>query len=514
MPKGAGLSPLEDKIRKDGAMRNRKVINLMLCMTMIATLASCSFSPVKGDKKEDKAATATTEEAAEKAEPETDDKSHEDTAETTETTTNGEKKTEEKVEGLGQIEVEDFDEKTEEAENKADTSINAPGDGLTPIDPQGTTSNSDEEPDSLLTKGCDSSEKAIFTYWEAMASCYKAGFEKCIIGEKTVDEQYLKSIELKNEGFVIYYDQIMTTKVSDRDLSPYKAYGITDAKTTSIVIPVKVTRDGEDYIIHDCYDIITAQVDGVWFVIGLTETDVYVIREITGEDPSEATPAATSDVGNKEYELSESAKSMLAMTETDYNKVSWEREYAPFQDGTVFSTATYKGYSTDYIVVAITNLSHEPVSVTAGGKIMGADGGYVGEAFIYADCIGPMNTCLRTIYCDGTPSGGIEWTKLEKDAASTYSKYVPWEADWALQTNSTNGSIELSYDMTFNDTFNSCMVTGVALDSTGKVVDVREDYIHDSLSTNVKRTIPIYSDYAAMGVSDLALFANPVKNTY
>ncbi len=217
-----------------------------------------------------------------------------------------------------------------------------------------------------------------------------------------------------------------------------------------------------------------------------------------------------------EYALNEDIKYMLGQLETDYNKVNWDSEFVPFKDSTVFSAASYDtGNDTYYYILAITNLGPEPITVSGEGHVKGEDGQNIGDLYLFADCIGSANTYVTSVYCSDIPNGEVEWTSLKEEPASVYQKYVPWEADWTVENDpdSEIPAIRIVYDIYANETFDTCILNGLVLNEDGKIVDTFTDFVSEPTS-EIKSSVSTYKDYSSLGVTDMALFANTIKNNY
>lgn len=235
-------------------------------------------------------------------------------------------------------------------------------------------------------------------------------------------------------------------------------------------------------------------------------------EDITTEFPAAATLPA--EESSEAAYLSGSTKSSMDALETDYNKVNWGVSYTPFKKmkNIVFSVAPYYDGFSWYLIVGITNLYDQDISIYGEGMAKNADGEDVGSTALYETCIGSGNTVIETIFCTDEPDGRISWKNLKADTAEEI--YVPWEADWSLQGNSPGFSY--SYSLYSTDDTKEMIpysATALFLDSDGNIIATGEDYSTDTITKDYthQSSLSVYVSKDGFEVKDVALFVNPVE---
>ena len=225
------------------------------------------------------------------------------------------------------------------------------------------------------------------------------------------------------------------------------------------------------------------------------------------EEPGLSTPQI--DTGGTASYLGKEAEEKIKLLDTDYSKVNWGVRYAPIEDlpGIVVSIAPAKEHNgVNGLVIAVTNLYSEEISVAGGGSVKGLNGEEVGTFYLFADTIGTGSTFIREVYCDGIPSGEIHWDSLE--TMETSKIYIPWEADWTI--GEKDGHPEAAYSIYANRPFKAGYIYGLLLDNAGNIVDIYSttDYTE---TDRLEGTMRGYYDPKELGVADMALFANPIS---
>lgn len=393
-------------------------------------------------------------------------------------------------------------------------------------DPKPTTIEEKEEDkdEDKEEKGFDSSEDAITAYWQAFADVKKSAFRECFPDpddakkgaktnlEDTVQAQYdlAKKMQDSIDVFLDDIEMDKATKVDVDDIDTLEnvnptvaeAYDIEKLEVTNIVVPMEQTVEtGDTYLVNDEYEVVTARIDGRWYIITITETNAYVVEDptTTVEDPTEEDPTTT--VGDP-----------VSVEDTDYSKVNWGVTYSPIEDMpgvTISVTPMVDDCGTYTLILGVTNMYNVPINFSGQANAKDAKGNYIGDAFIYLSSIGYGNTSIATIYCpDGVPNGEIHWDELK--ISEGYSEYVPWAADWDASAPDAN-TLELSYSVTMTESTNPGDVYGLILDDKGFVIDVFHDYVSDKGTTVSSSTSKYRKDITKLGVSDVALFINPTK---
>ena len=404
--------------------------------------------------------------------------------------------------------------------------------------------------DVVNDRGFDSSEEAIKAYWEAYKTVKYKDFEnvfpECESGKIDMPELVQKQYDnAKNSESTITITGVEVTDTKIYDLNDFDfdadILNISKAESNTVVVSMDQIVDGKTCKVEENYEFITVKVDGKWFCLNITsnganivddsdtkpETTESGIETITTkpiedlsipDTTSSSSDTSTTDSSNSSSSsssnitnslLSSDIASSLKSLQTDVNKVTWGVQYSPIEDmpGVVFSiTPTTDQYGNYTMLIAITNLYDNPVSISAEGTAKDKNGGDTANIFIFADTIGSGSTIINKVNCKDMPSGEVHWDKIE--AKDTYRKYVPWEGDWSI--GSENDAYYFKYNIYGNETFTPGDIWGLALDKDGFVVYVFNDYqINETKEVTNKLTA--YADLSKLGVKDFALFANPTK---
>lgn len=225
------------------------------------------------------------------------------------------------------------------------------------------------------------------------------------------------------------------------------------------------------------------------------------------DEPHESESLTTSTL-NSEIQAS------LDALETDYAKVKWGVQYSISQDlpGVVISVTPSKGYFSNELVVAVTNLYDKDISFSGSAKAKDANDNIIGETFIYNSCIGSGNTIIDIIDCeDKVPDGRIQWSEV--DIREALGEYVPWEADYSAKGHLEDGYVTVDYSLysASGETCSGDLVILMLLDENGFVVGHTSDYVGD-LAENEKYagSVEIYGHEENLSLAkNLAIFANP-----
>lgn len=201
----------------------------------------------------------------------------------------------------------------------------------------------------------------------------------------------------------------------------------------------------------------------------------------------------------------------MSTLDTDYSKVKWGTSYTvPGAEGINISV-TYCMSDINTLVVGVTNMYNQPVSVYMEGEALSENGQGVGNTVFYADALGSANTVVTTIYCSEPSDGRISWNNISVNLSD--GTYVPWEADWAINRGD-DGAIVLEYGINGYDKMTMGTIYGLILDQNGYVLDVNFDMNYDTI--NAGETA--YGNLSYWGLDDYvsdirgaAMFINPVK---
>lgn len=216
--------------------------------------------------------------------------------------------------------------------------------------------------------------------------------------------------------------------------------------------------------------------------------------------------------------LDDDAKNALMNLDSDYNNINWGVVYPADGEaqGLVISIAPYISYNQVNLLVAVTNLYDKPVSFSASAKALGEGDAVVGTGYVFGSAIGSGNTIVNTISCyDGMPDGRIKWEDGDI-SFETYQEYVPWEGDYEVSGNPSEGSLDISYQVysATEEAIEPGMITIALLDENGNIMAVGSDYVDETVEAGeeYQGTIDIYEDKELLSrVSGAAMFVDSIK---
>ena len=216
--------------------------------------------------------------------------------------------------------------------------------------------------------------------------------------------------------------------------------------------------------------------------------------------------------------LDDDTKNALMNLDSDYNNINWGVVYPADGEaqGLVISIAPYISYNQVNLLVAVTNLYDKPVSFSASAKALGEGDAVVGTGYIFGSAIGSGNTIVNTISCyDGMPDGRIKWEDGDI-SFETYQEYVPWEGDYEVSGNPSEGSLDISYQVysATEEAIEPGMITIALLDENGNIMAVGSDYVDETVEAGeeYQGTIDIYEDKELLSrVSGAAMFVDSIK---
>ncbi len=246
-----------------------------------------------------------------------------------------------------------------------------------------------------------------------------------------------------------------------------------------------------------------------------TTTDVSD-SELTTEDPEVDEPDRSFGTGST-GKIDESITSVyvsdeildeLNSLETDFTKVTWGVIYTPGElDHLVVSCTPYMDGSSCYLIVALTNLYDEDITVSADAVCLGEDDQEIGDFTVFDEAIRPQSTVIHNVYCSDFPSGAIHWNTISLE--NVYEESAYWEADWAVTTDS-DGYYQVDYTLYNENTdIEPDYVWTLALDENGYVRGYAYSYDPTS-GREISGTAPFYKDSFDETVTDIAFFANPI----
>lgn len=212
------------------------------------------------------------------------------------------------------------------------------------------------------------------------------------------------------------------------------------------------------------------------------------------------------------------AKNALMNLDSDYNNINWGVVYPADGEtqGLVISIAPYISYNQVNLLVAVTNLYDKPVSFSASAKALGEGDAVVGTGYVFGSAIGSGNTIVNTISCyDGMPDGRIKWEDGDI-SFETYQEYVPWEGDYEVSGNPSEGSLDISYQVysATEEAIEPGMITIALLDENGNIMAVGSDYVDETVEAGeeYQGTIDIYEGKELLSrVSGAAMFVDSIK---
>lgn len=238
--------------------------------------------------------------------------------------------------------------------------------------------------------------------------------------------------------------------------------------------------------------------------------------ELTTEDPEVDEPDRSFSTGST-GKIDESITSVyvsdeildeLNSLETDFTKVTWGVIYTPGElDHLVVSCTPYMDGSSCYLIVALTNLYDEDITVSADAVCLGEDDQEIGDFTVFDEAIRPQSTVIHNVYCSDFPSGAIHWNTISLE--NVYEESAYWEADWAVTTDS-DGYYQVDYTLYNENTdIEPDYVWTLALDENGYVRGYAYSYDPTS-GREISGTAPFYKNSFDETVTDIAFFANPI----
>lgn len=248
------------------------------------------------------------------------------------------------------------------------------------------------------------------------------------------------------------------------------------------------------------------------------EADVEASSDDVGGDETSDDETEVTQGSNTTNLLSDDAKNALMNLDSDYNNINWGVVYPADGEaqGLVISIAPYISYNQVNLLVAVTNLYDKPVSFSASAKALGEGDAVVGTGYIFGSAIGSGNTIVNTISCyDGMPDGRIKWEDGDI-SFETYQEYVPWEGDYEVSGNPSEGSLDISYQVysATEEAIEPGMVTIALLDENGNIMAIGSDYVDETVEAGeeYQGTIDIYEDKELLSrVSGAAMFVDSIK---
>ena len=160
---------------------------------------------------------------------------------------------------------------------------------------------SKDDDDEDEDKGFDSSKDVIRAYWQAFADVKKSGFRECFPDpddakkgsteniDELVQSQYNMAKQCK-DSITIDPDDIEIDKPVKVDVDDIvtlenvnavvaEIFDIEKLEVTNVVVPMEQVVDGVTYHVEDCYEMVTARIDGRWYLINIMETEVRSVEE-------------------------------------------------------------------------------------------------------------------------------------------------------------------------------------------------------------------------------------------
>ncbi len=246
------------------------------------------------------------------------------------------------------------------------------------------------------------------------------------------------------------------------------------------------------------------------------ETDDTGLTDDTGdEDPDSLGGDSSGDQSDRFTTVDEAELArVFGDKENDYKKVRWGVQYKPNElEGLLISVTPYQEDSSNYLLLALTNLYDKDLTVSGEGYAVGTNNENIGDFTITNYAIRPGGTVLTEIYCEGESNGVLHWSELSA-SPDEYYESVNWESDWALGKGET-GEEALKYTLTCNDTAQIGDVHALVLNKDGFVIGYGNDYNPDETS-NAEGVISFFGEDNAKLMQtdavDVAVFANPVKS--
>lgn len=377
----------------------------------------------------------------------------------------------------------------------------------------------EESPD--LQKKFNSSEEVILGYWNAFSAVSKEQFTWCFPDVKSkeieslIEDQYNNAKKCES---TISVDSVTVNDSTIYDISKLSLgdLNVEKAELNKVSVYLSQIIDGTTHNVEDNYDIVTVKIDGNWYCYSIEETSVIDLsnedNEVPDTEEPDKTPGDDTSSSTNSY-LTAEVKNAMNDLQTDYNKINWGVEYSPFEDmpGIVVSVSPMlDNFGDPSLLVGVTNLYEEPITITAEGTAKDLNGNANnGDIFIFADSLGSGCTYTNVLHCNEIPSGEIHWDSFE--TGNSYKTPVYWEGDWSL--GGTKDNTTLTYTINKNEEADTGEVMAFALDEKGFVVYTFVKY-SSSEDKDVTDSIESYEDLSTYGIKDVALFVNPLKSDF
>lgn len=252
-----------------------------------------------------------------------------------------------------------------------------------------------------------------------------------------------------------------------------------------------------------------------------TEVDEVVVKGTETEKDSQELNKNLDSV--EAVDITAEQKTLLNGLKTDYNKIKWGVEYSiEGNPGIVISVTPYTDYDDEFggLIVAVTNLSSQPVAAFGEGEILDAKGNSIGTVYYGSSCIAVGNTEVTSglITVDGAvPSGVIRWNEFE--IMDSYSDPGNWEGDYVFNPNNDEWgkAVELEMQNTASDKEILNTVSTLLIDENGYVIVEGRTYEIDEINPGdtVHVDVPVFaSDENIARVRDIAVFSSPTIKDY
>ena len=240
----------------------------------------------------------------------------------------------------------------------------------------------------------------------------------------------------------------------------------------------------------------------------IEETNVYkVLAGNSTSAPQTTQQTPTANTKTQSYLTADAEKTMQTLN-TDYSKINWGVRYNPgTNEGIVISISPFfDDLGSEYLLIGITNIYNQPITIKANGYAKGQNGENVGDISMYIDTLGAGSTYIQKLYCKDLSDGSIHWDEFLPEVSN--KEYVYWEADYTGKTSGNDMIVDYAITASSSSTLSDVQIVGI--DENGNIVDVKNSYSYEKDKTLFEGNVTFYGG-AKSAIKDVAIFANPIK---
>lgn len=349
-----------------------------------------------------------------------------------------------------------------------------------------------------ISPGYTTSEEVVRAFWKGYDTA-DSNLIRSVLPPEELAASYMKVDELVEEYHTkateksygnIDYDSISIDtrpyNVTNIDYTYTDNYNITDANRSKVT----VTSDNAE----TTYEIITANIDGLWYMLSIDTIDQYEIDADTGEFNDDSLTVNTN-----------------ASKLDNYNKIKWSDTFTLDKyKGIEVSIANTAGSADDYgcVVIGITNNYEESISFSGMIRGIDKDNNEVGVSYVSTDVIESGNTGITLLYyAENVP----DKYEFEGISINTFD-YTPIKFNTTTNLFLENDMLNLEYTITTENPAMCSAMTALLVDKDGTVIGSMIDYPGE-INNEFIMTINTYSGQlseqeAYEQTKDVVIFTN------